>query len=100
VDANDYPTAHDANGNVSAGQEFGAKFTTDLDVSYTFLKNYTASIGASNLFNTYPDKIAASYANPIYPLTGGTSDGQVYPRSGGPFGINGAFYYVSVRAQF
>jgi iron complex outermembrane receptor protein len=99
VDANDYPTAY-INGQVSAGQEFGAKFTTDLDINYTFLSHYTATIGASNLFNTYPDKIAATPDNPIYPLTGGTSDGQVYPRSGGPFGINGAFYYVSVRAQF
>ncbi len=100
VDANDYPTAHDAGGNVTAGQEFGAKFTTDLDVSYTFMRNYTASIGASNLFNTYPDKIAATPDNPLYTLTGGTADGQIYPRSGGPFGINGAFYYASVRVQF
>ena len=100
VDANDYPTARDAAGNVTAGQAFGAKFTTDLDVNYTFLEHYTVTAGASNLFNSHPDRIAATPDNPIYPLTGGTADGQVYPRSGGPFGINGTFWYASVRAKF
>ncbi len=100
VDANDYPTAFDANGNVTAGQKFSAKFTTDLDVGYTFFEHYTATLGVSNLFNTHPDKIQATASNPIYTLTGGTGDGQIYPRSGGPFGINGAFYYVSLRAKF
>jgi iron complex outermembrane receptor protein len=100
VDANDYPTAFDTNGNVTAGQTFGAKLTTDLDVSYTFMDHYTATIGASNLFDARPDKIQATDSNPIYTLTGGTGDGQIYPRSGGPFGINGAFYYVSLRVKF
>lgn len=99
VDANDYPI-RDANDNIIAGQEFGAKLTTDLDVSYTFLEHYTATLGASNLFDTRPDKIKATPDNPIYTLTGGTGDGQIYPRSGGPFGINGAFYYVSLRVKF
>ena len=100
VDANDYPTAHDAQGNVTAGQTFGAKLTTDLDASYTFLEHYTAVIGASNLFNTYPDKIIATPDNPLFTLTGGTADGQIYPRNGGPFGMNGAFWYVRLRAKF
>lgn len=101
VDANDYPTAYDASGNnVTAGQEFGEKFTTDLDASYTFMDHYTATIGASNLFNIYPDKIASTDSNPIVKLTGGTPDGQVYPRNGGPFGLNGAFWYASIRLKF
>lgn len=100
VDANDYPTARDGNGNVSAGQQFGAKFTVDADASYTFFTRYTATIGASNLFNTYPDKIMSTADNPIVALTGGTPDGQVYPRSGGPFGMNGAFWYLSLRIKY
>lgn len=110
VDANDYPTrCVNANGTpgvcdgartVIAGQEFGARITADFDASYTFLDHYTASIGASNLFNVYPDKIASTDANPIVALTGGTPDGQVYPRNGGPFGINGAFWYASIRFKF
>ena len=82
------------------GQKFGAEFTTDLDLSYDFMQHFTVTVGANNIFNTHPDKIANTAANPIYVLTGSTSDGQVYPRLGGPFGINGGFWYVRLAAQF
>ena len=81
------------------GQVFKAKLTTDLDVSYS-LDAYTLSLGASNLFNTMPDKIANSSSNPVYQLTNSTADGQIYPRSGGPFGINGAFGYLRLTARY
>jgi iron complex outermembrane receptor protein len=100
IDAVDYPTVVSAGGQTLAGQEFGAQLTTDLAASYTFMERYTLTVGASNLFNTYPDKIAATASNPIFTLTNGLADGQVYPRSGGPFGINGGFWYASVRVQF
>jgi len=81
------------------GQVFKAKLTTDLDVSYS-IDAYTISLGASNLFNTMPDKIANSASNPVYQLTNSTADGQIYPRSGGPFGINGAFGYLRLTARY
>jgi iron complex outermembrane recepter protein len=99
TDANDYDTARDANGNVSAGQIFGAKITTDVDVSY-HVNQWVATLGSSNLFNVYPDKIAASVDNPIYPITGTTYDGQIYPRNGGPFGFNGRFVFVNIGYKF
>ena len=89
LDDNDYP-----------GQRFGAKFTSDADLSYTFMDHFTVTLGANNIFNTRPDKIKNTAANPIYVLTGSTADGQVYPRLGGPFGINGGFYYVRVRVKY
>ena len=82
------------------GQRFGSKFVTDLDISYTFADRYTLTVGANNLFDTYPDKIAPTTTNPIYALTNSLADGQVYPRSGGPFGINGGFYYVRVAIDY
>jgi iron complex outermembrane receptor protein len=82
------------------GQKFGAKFVTDLDISYTFADRYTLTLGANNLFDTYPDKIAPTATNPVYALTNSLADGQVYPRSGGPFGINGGFYYVRVAIDY
>ncbi|MBU6373439.1 MAG: TonB-dependent receptor [Alphaproteobacteria bacterium] len=82
------------------GQKFGAKLTTDLDVSYTFKDHYTLTVGASNLFNEYPDKIAATPDNRIFLLTNSTADGQIYPRNGGPFGINGGFYYTRLRVKY
>ena len=82
------------------GQTFKSKFTTDLDVSYTFAERFTLTAGAYNVFNQYPSRIAPTTANPIYDLTGSTADGQVYPRTGGPFGINGGFYYVRARVKY
>ena len=82
------------------GQKFGARATTDFDVSYTFSETATLTIGANNIFNTHPEKIEQSASNPIYVLTNSTADGQVYPRSGGPFGINGGFWYARVRFKF
>jgi iron complex outermembrane receptor protein len=88
-DENDYP-----------GQLFSAKFTTDLDLSYEVWKNVTAAIGGRNITNAYPDKLASTPKLTIYPTTGGAVDGEVYPRTGGPFGFNGAFYYARVAVKF
>ena len=82
------------------GQTFSGKFTSDLDVSYTFMDHYTLTVGANNLFNTKPDRIAPSSSNPIYAVTNSTADGQIYPRSGGPFGINGGFWYARIRVKY
>ena len=101
-DSNDYPirAGNLATGAIIDGQHFGAKFITDLDVSYTFMEHYTLTVGANNVFNTFPDKIAATINNPIYDLTKSLSNGSVYPRSGGPFGINGGFWYVRVGVKY
>src|SRR6266480_3614181 len=78
------------------GQLFSAKFTTDLDLAYEGPMNITYAIGGRNIFNVFPDKLANLASNPIYPSTGGEVDGEVYPRTGGPFGYNGAFWYARV----
>ncbi len=82
------------------GQVFGAKFTSDLDVSYTFADHFTVTLGANNLFNTKPDRIAPTTSNPIFAVTGSTADGQIYPRSGGPFGVNGGFWYARLKVKY
>ena len=54
----------------------------------------------SRVFDEYPDRIAPSASTPIYALTNSLIDEQIYPRSGGPFGMNGAFYYTRLRVTF
>jgi iron complex outermembrane receptor protein len=83
-DQNDYP-----------GQLFSAKFTTDIDFTYNIWENVTAGIGGKNIFNAMPDVV-----NGVSPLTGGLQDGERYPRTGGPFGFNGAFWYAHIGAKF
>ncbi len=82
------------------GQKFGSEITADLDVSYTIADSYTLTVGANNLFDQYPDKLAPTTANPIFAITGSTADGQIYPRSGGPFGMNGGFWYARLRVKY
>ena len=82
-----------------ANQTFGAKFTTDLDLSYTF-DAYTLTIGASNFTDEHPDRLKPTATVQLYPVTGGTSDGQVYARNGGPFGFNGGYYYARLRIKY
>jgi iron complex outermembrane receptor protein len=88
-DENDYP-----------GQLFSSQWTTDIDLAYTVWRNITVAVGGKNITNAYPDKIANSAANTVYPQTGGLVDGEVYPRTGGPFGFNGAFWYLRLAAKF
>lgn len=81
-------------------QVFGSKFTTDLELSYTFADHFTLAVGAQNFTDEKPDRLAPTSSVAIYPLTGGTSDGQIYPRNGGPFGFNGGFYYTRLRVKY
>ncbi|WBH16687.1 TonB-dependent receptor plug domain-containing protein [Sphingomonas radiodurans] len=83
-----------------AHQRFGAKGTLDLDISYTFAEHFTLTVGAQNFTDERPDKLAPTSTVQIYPITGGTADGQVYPRNGGPFGFNGGFYYTRLRIKY
>ena len=82
------------------GQLFSAKFTTDLDLAYQAMKNVTVAIGGRNIFNVFPDKLMSLPGNPIYASSGGEIDGEVYNRTGGPFGFNGAFWYARVFVKF
>lgn len=80
-------------------QHFGARATTDLDVSYTFADHYTFTLGATNILDERPAKLNTQSAV-LFPLTGGTADGQIYPRNGGPFGFNGGFWYARIRVKY
>ncbi len=88
-------------------QTFSGKFLADLMFTYNF-EDYplTVSVGANNLFDTYPDK------NRIGQARGGRivdADGTVivdspgvftYSRRAAPFGFNGGFYFVTANYRF
>ncbi|GJM10507.1 MAG: ligand-gated channel [Lysobacteraceae bacterium] len=74
----------------SRDQVFGAKWVTDLDLRWRFNDRWSASIGANNLFDVYPDRNSdANSFNGIFP----------YPRRAAPFGFNGGFYYARINFQ-
>ena len=76
-------------------QEFGAKIVADMEATYRFTDHVVLSVGAQNLFNTYPDKDRRSL-DPVYGLPG---NGNQYIDAS-PFGYNGAFWYSRVGVTF
>jgi iron complex outermembrane receptor protein len=75
----------------SADRHFGAKWITDMELSWQVNKPLNLAIGANNLFNVYPDYTTASY-NPAL------GSGQ-YPTTGG-YGFTGGYYYGRVSVSF
>ncbi|HVZ77243.1 MAG TPA: TonB-dependent receptor, partial [Gemmatimonadaceae bacterium] len=69
-------------------QTYGARWITDLAVSYHLPRHLTVMAGADNIFNVYPDRTIAA-----------NSSGGIFLYSGlSPFGFNGAYYYVKLSA--
>jgi iron complex outermembrane receptor protein len=74
-------------------QTYGAKWISDLGVSYTVRSRYSLTVGADNIFDVYPDR----NLNPGDPQTsnGGLSNFGLFPYAGiSPFGFNGRFVYT------
>jgi len=65
--------------------EQGAEINIDAELGYNMTESLELIIGATNLFNNYPDK------NP-----NAASLGQLYPEAS-PSGFNGGAYYVKAR---
>ncbi|PUA19645.1 TonB-dependent siderophore receptor [Glaciimonas sp. PCH181] len=70
---------------------FGAKWITDLDVTYALTKNIKLTLGAANLFDVRPDK-----NGPGDPSTGLS----VYAYGPAPFAPSGGFYYAKASYDF
>ena len=70
-------------------QTFGAKWITDLDLSYRATGGLTVAVGANNVLGVYPDRNFRS------PTGADNSNAGIFPYNQiSPFGFNGAFYYV------
>ncbi|HZU63852.1 MAG TPA: TonB-dependent receptor [Novosphingobium sp.] len=69
-------------------QHYGAKWISDLELSYDLTRRIKMAVGAQNLFNVYPDKntVANTIGSSIY-------------GSNSPFGAYGGFYYARVQVK-
>ena len=71
--------------------ETHSAYITDVNVGYNFTGQVKVDIGASNLFNTYPNKVPASvYQSLNYDQYSHVS----------PYGVNGGYYYARLSASF
>ncbi|MFQ5746510.1 MAG: TonB-dependent receptor domain-containing protein [Gemmatimonadota bacterium] len=75
--------------NTANDETFGSKVLVDLDLGYEIAQGIRWSIGANNLFNTYPDQHQKA-ANR-------SGERFVFSRRVSQFGSNGGFYYTRLR---
>lgn len=73
----------------TSDRTYGAKWIADLEVGFNLSDHLTVSVGANNLFDTYPDR------NGIVAIDGSGAYGSF-----APFGLSGGFYYARVGVTF
>ena len=71
---------------------------TNLDIGYGFTDHLKVSVGATNLFNRYPNKLNSNILSREI-AAGDNAAVTQYPGFS-PFGINGGFYYVKAAFKF
>lgn len=70
--------------NSSLDQIFGAKWVTDVSLSYAIMRANRLTVGADNVFDKYPDRN----------ITGNSNSGIFAYNGISPFGFNGRFVYA------
>ena len=80
------------------GTTSDAEWTVDASVNYQFTDNFNVSAGVQNLFDTEALKIEGSAGAKGEGVPGNVLGGIYYETS--PYGIEGAFWYVSAGYNF
>jgi len=81
------------NGNIeSRDQNFSAKWITDCSLTYRFSTGISATFGANNIFDIYPDRHlhSANISSGLFP----------YSRRVQQFGVAGAFWFSRLNFRF
>jgi len=74
--------------NATLDQTFSRKWVTDVNVSYTLMRQLRLTIGANNVFDVYPDEQIAGNGN---------SGTFPYSNTLTTFGFNGRFIYAKAK---
>ncbi|TBV04190.1 TonB-dependent receptor plug domain-containing protein [Stutzerimonas kirkiae] len=85
----------EAGSTAAADRQFGARWITDLDLTYLLTDNLSLSLGSNNLFGIRPDR---QHPNAVVTGLGTANPSEINnPDEYGafsPYGLNGAFYYA------
>ncbi len=75
-------------------QTWSGKWLADVALGYRFSRNLKLTVGADNVFDTYPDQWDPKRGAPFPQL------GFVYGWETLPFGVNGGYYYARLDFKF
>jgi iron complex outermembrane recepter protein len=96
LDDGDNPT----NNNEYFKTTIGVTPITDLNLAYHFTKYLKISVGASNLFNRFPNKLNSTLLAHADNFTYQDNLGVTQYPGFSPFGINGGFYFAKATLSF
>ena len=85
-------TEFTTDGDVATRIDAGDQWQVDLETSYTMKTGLTISLGAQNLFDSFPDRTK-------YPDPDNDRSGTRYPEYS-PYGFNGGYYYLRALYAF
>ena len=85
-------TEFTTDGDLPTRIDAGPQWLVDLETSYTMKTGLTISVGAQNLFDSFPDRTK-------YPDPGNERSGTKYPEYS-PYGFNGGYYYLRALYAF
>ncbi len=88
-------TSTNSPGFQSLDQTFGAKWVSDVSVSYRVMSRATLTAGSDNVFNVYPDRFNNN-GNVAAGNSGNSFYGILPYSTFSPFGFNGRFLYGRV----
>jgi iron complex outermembrane receptor protein len=72
----------------------GVSPITNLDISYQVRDHVQLSVGATNLFNKFPNLLNAQYRADVSNFKYGSNASASQTADFSPYGINGGFYYI------
>lgn len=85
--------------NTDNDETFSAKTLIDLSAAYNISRQVELTVGANNALNTFPDKHCNNLAGPANSCSNYSLGRFPYSRRVTQFGMNGGFYYASLRLR-
>lgn len=82
-------------------KRYSSQVPVDLEVTYKWNKSLHLSVGAQNVFDSYPDDLFRAIGTPnqnLYVTNGTTLFALNYPDA--PFGYDGGFWYVRASYRY
>ncbi len=82
-------------------QTFRADIVTDLELSYDIAKPVRLTVGASNLFDKFPERQIASTVQSVAVGTNGADNNGIFPYAFiAPYGTSGRILYGRITVRF
>jgi iron complex outermembrane recepter protein len=78
----------------------GVSPITNLDIGYQVMDHLSFNVGATNLFNKFPNLLNSTYRSDVGNFGFGSNASASITSDFSPYGINGGFYYIKATLKW